>query len=202
MFDNIRQDYRRYRRAAGGPDDRMAAVRACLTYGFIAVALYRYGRWTRRIRPWALSLPFKVLYHVLKVPVELALGIDISANADIGPGLYIGHYGGVFLHCDAGRNLSVAQGVTLGYKGAGKSDRWPQVGHDVYIGAGGKVIGNVRIGDGVVIGANTVVTRDVPPYMRVVGAAVRMSPVENRSRNDLPPEHQAPANPHRDLPTH
>lgn len=191
MFDIIRQDFARYRQDEG--EGRGAAVRAAFAYGFIAVVLYRYGRWTRRIGPRPLRLPFALLYHVLRVPTELLLGIDISANADIGPGLYIGHFGGVFLHCDAGRNLSVGQGVTCGFKGAGKSGRWPRLGNDVYIGAGGKVIGEIHVGDGVVIGANTVVTRDVPPYMRVVGAAVRMSPLGRVPRKDLPVSGQSSA---------
>ena len=68
--------------------------------------------------------------------------------------------------------------VTIGYKGAGKSDHWPELGNDIYVGAGAKLIGDIRIGDGCIVGANTVVTKDVPPRTRVVGAAVRMSPLE------------------------
>ena len=177
MFENLKKDLRRYHHAEGAGGRGGARARACVSYGFLAVALYRYGRWTRTIRPRWLALPFKIAYVMLKIPLELVLGIDISVNADIGPGLYIGHFGGIFLHCDAGSDLSVTQDVTIGYKGGGKSDRWPSVGSGVYIGAGAKVIGSIRVGDGVVIGANTVVTKDVPPYMRVVGAAVRMAPL-------------------------
>lgn len=178
MFDNLRQDFHRYYT----PWESHGRLRACLhaffTYGFIAVMVYRYGRWTRTVRPRLLSLPFKLLYLLLKIPTELLLGIDVSANADIGPGLYIGHFGGIFLHCNAGRNLSVGQGVTIGYKGAGKSDVWPTLGDDIYIGAGAKLIGRIRVGDGVIVGANTVVTKDVPARMRVVGAAVRVTPLD------------------------
>lgn len=177
MFPVLREDYERYHRNWRAAGSRWAPLRACFSYGLIATCVYRYGRWTQRIRPRLLSLPFKVLYVLLKIPVELSLGIDISVNSTIGPGLFIGHFGGIFLHCHAGRNLSVGQGVTLGYKGAGKSNGWPQLGDGIYIGAGAKVIGHVRVGDNVVIGANTVVTRDVPAGMRVVGAAVRMSPI-------------------------
>lgn len=177
LFESLKTDLRRYHHAERGGRQRGSWIRACFTYGFIAVALYRYGRWARTIQPRWLAIPFKVVYVLLKFPVELLLGIDISLNADIGPGLYIGHFGGIFLHCNAGSNLSVTQDVTIGYKGGGKSDYWPSLGNEVYIGAGAKVIGNICIGDGVVIGANTVVTKDVPPYMRVVGAAVRMAPL-------------------------
>jgi serine O-acetyltransferase len=177
VFDNLREDFKRYHHIALQSGPRLARVRAALAYGFLAVALYRYGRWTRTISPWLLSLPFKIVYLLLKVPLELTLGIDITTNSNIGPGLYIGHFGGVFVHCDAGRNLSLGQDVTLGYKGAGRSNGWPQVGNDVYLGTGSKVIGRVTLGDGVIVGANTVVTKDVPAYTRVVGAAVRMTPL-------------------------
>ncbi len=178
MFETLREDYLRYRKAAAAVSNSLIWLRTILSYGFIAVAVYRYGRWARTIQPKFLSIPFKVLYIILKVPVELTLGIDISVNGNIGPGFYIGHFGCIFIHCDAGRNFTVGQGVTLGFKGAGRSDYWPTVGNDVYIGTGAKVIGNVKVGDGVIIGANTVVTKDVPPRTRVVGAAVRMTPLD------------------------
>jgi len=178
VFDNLRIDFQRYHHIALQSGPRLARTRAVLTYGFIAVALYRYGRWTRTIRPWILSLPFKIFYLALKIPLELTFGIDISTNADIGPGLYIGHFGGIFMHCDAGRNLSIGQDVTLGFKGAGRSNGWPTLGNDVYIGTGAKIIGKVTLGDGVIVGANTVVTKDVPARTRVVGAAVRMTPLD------------------------
>lgn len=189
LFELLSQDLRRYYRAESAEGRRAAAFHACLTYGFIATCLYRYGRWAKSIRPRWLSLPFKLVYRVLKVPMELVFGIDISVNSNIGPGLYIGHFGGIFLVCDAGANLSVSQGVTIGYKGAGKSDRWPRIGDNVYIGAGAKVIGDISIGDGVVIGANTAVTKDVPAHMRVVGAAVRMTSLADagEKRRRTPP---------------
>lgn len=177
LLEVLREDFRRYHAACQAKGARFVALRAVVAYGFLASCLYRYGRWTTTLRPRWLRLPFKVIYVVFKIPLELLFGIDISINANIGPGLYIGHFGGVFLHCDAGRNLSVGQGVTLGFKGAGKSDRWPTLGNDIYIGTGAKVIGGITIGDGVIIGANTVVTKDVPAHMRVVGAAVRMDPI-------------------------
>lgn len=185
MFENLRVDFARYRQAWAIAQPRTAPLRAFFTYGFLAVCLYRYGRWCLRLRPRWLSLPFKLLYVVLKVPVELAFGIDISLNSEIGPGLYIAHFGGIFLHGNAGRNLSVTQGVTIGYKGAGKSDTWPQIGNDVYVGAGAKLIGGIQVGDGVVVGANTVVTKDVPAYSRVVGAAVRVTPLAQGAHADV-----------------
>ena len=178
MFALIRQDFEPYHRSNAGYGRFRAVVHALFAYGFLATLLYRFGRWTQRLRPRPLGFVLRIVYRILKIPTELLLGIDISINSDIGAGLFIGHFGGIFLHCNAGQRLSVGQGVTIGYKGAGKSDHWPRVGDDVYIGAGAKVIGDIAIGNGVVIGANTVVTKDVAAGMRVVGAAMRVTPLD------------------------
>ena len=174
MFDHIRADFRRYHDARRGA--RLAFVAAAFEYGFLATLVYRYGRWTRTIRPRLLSYPFKLAYVVLRFFVHVLFGIDISTNAAIGPGLYIGHFGGIFLHGDMGRNCNVGQGVTIGFKGAGKSGERPRVGDDVYIGAGAFVIGAIRVGDRVVIGANTTVVKDVPDGHVIVSAETRAWP--------------------------
>lgn len=174
MFDHIRADFRRYHDARRA--SRFAFIAAMLEYGFLATLVYRYGRWTRTLRPRVLSYPFKLVYVVLRFFVHVLFGIDISTNADIGPGLYVGHFGGIFLHGDMGRNCNVGQGVTIGYKGAGKSTDRPRIGDDVYVGAGAFVIGAIHIGDRVVIGANTTVVTNVPDDHVIVSAPTRMWP--------------------------
>ncbi|MDA8107278.1 MAG: thymidylate kinase-like protein [Betaproteobacteria bacterium] len=81
------------------------------------------------------------------------------------------HPFGIIIHSHTviGRRVTVMQQVTLGGKDLGENVA-PVVEDDVYIGAGAKVLGRVRIGRGAMIGANAVVTRDVPPYCTVVGA--------------------------------
>lgn len=180
MFDAIGSDLARYRATFAGAPAPVAVVRAFLCYGFLATLVYRYGRWCRSVKPRIVSLPFKLVYSLLSTLCELVFGIDISTNADIGPGLYIGHFGGIFLHGDIGRNCSVGQGVTIGYKGAGKSTRPPRVGDNVYIGTSAVIVGDVRVGNDAVIGANTTVVKDVPDGYTVVSAAVRMLPPGNR----------------------
>src|SRR5690606_24091261 len=86
------------------------------------------------------------------------------------------HFGGIVVHGDFGANCSIGQGVTVGSKGAGRSDGYPVIGDNVYLGAGSMVIGSIRIGHGVVVGANTVVVQDVPDGCRVVSAPVRVLP--------------------------
>jgi serine O-acetyltransferase len=103
-------------------------------------------------------------------------GIDVSTNSRIGPGFYIGHFGGIIIHGNLGEGCTVLHGVTVGARGAGRSDGYPEIGDRVFLGAGSMVIGRVRIGDDVVVGANTVVVEDVPAGARVVSARPRILP--------------------------
>lgn len=174
---SLRADFARYLKIASADHSSARAyVSAATEFGFIAICVYRYGRWTRRLRPWPLALPFKVIYHVLDVLTRLLLGIELSTNSDIGPGFYIGHAGGIVVHGKLGAACSIGQGVTIGSRGAGRSDGYPELGDRVYLGAGAMVIGRVRVGDDVVVGANTVVVEDVPARCRVVSARARVLP--------------------------
>ena len=98
-------------------------------------------------------------------------GINIPFEAAIGSGFYIGHFGGivVYPYCRIGKNCNLSHGVTLGKTNRGKKAGYPTIGENVYIGPGAKIIGNIKVGDNVAIGANCVVTNDVPDNAVVVG---------------------------------
>ncbi len=94
-------------------------------------------------------------------------GADIPLNCQIGGGLLIPHPNGIVIHPDAaiGVNCLIFQQVTLGIRsGPGV----PVIGGHVDIGAGAKILGPVRIGDHTRIGANAVVTKDVPSHTTAV----------------------------------
>lgn len=103
-------------------------------------------------------------------------GISIPFNTEIGPGFFIGHFGGVAINeaVRIGRNCNISQGVTLGQSNRGARKGCPTIGDSVYIGPGAKVIGAVHIGDHAAIGANAVVTRDVPAHAVVAGIPARV----------------------------
>jgi serine O-acetyltransferase len=174
VFENVLADLRRY--TGGTLIDPIAVANGVMSYGFLATVVYRYARWTRTIKPKILSYPFKLIYRVLQLFVDMFFGIFISPNHDIGPGLYIGHFGAIFIVGDLGANCSVGQGVTIGFKGAGKSTRSPRIGHNVYIGTGAFVVGDITVGDNVIIGANTTVVKNVPADHTIVSAAPRLFP--------------------------
>lgn len=103
--------------------------------------------------------------------LQYRFGITIPFDTEIGEGLYIGHFGGIVVspHATIGRNCNLSPGVAIGVANRGRRPGAPRIGHGVYVGPGAKVIGAVTVGDGAAVGANAVVTRDVPPGTVVVG---------------------------------
>lgn len=112
--------------------------------------------------------PFALLFYN---HYRYRYGIAISFESDIGPGFYIGHFGGIVVYplSQIGKNCNLSHGVTLGITQRGKNKGYPRIGDNVYIGPGAKIIGSVKIGNHVAIGANCVVTQDVPDNAVVVG---------------------------------
>jgi serine O-acetyltransferase len=98
-------------------------------------------------------------------------GIEIHPGARIGKRLVIDHGLGVVIGETAiiGDDVLIYHGVTLGGKENSPVDRHPVVGNRVVLGAGAKLIGRIMIGDDVYVGANTVVTKDVPAGSTIVG---------------------------------
>ena len=110
-------------------------------------------------------------YHLWWKSVEVSTGISISPDCRIGPGLLIGHFGGIFLHTDVviGRRCNLSQGVTLGLACVDGVWGVPTLGDRVYIAPGAKVIGPIHLATGTVVGANAVVTRSTRENATVVG---------------------------------
>lgn len=102
-------------------------------------------------------------------------GIDIHPGATIGKGLIIDHGMGTVIGETAviGDDVIIYQGVTLGGTELKHAKRHPTLENHVVVGAGAKVLGNITIGEGSRIGANSVVIEDVPPNSTVVGIPAR-----------------------------
>jgi serine O-acetyltransferase len=124
---------------------------------------------------------------------SIRYGIDISRDARIGSGFYIGHFGGIFVPGGAviGNNCNLSHDVTFAEVNLGERAGCPVIGNNVYIAPGAKIIGNVEIGDGAAVGANAVVVYDVAPHTTVGGIPAR--PVSDSgsegyvNRTDYPP---------------
>lgn len=107
------------------------------------------------------------LYYLFKfilIQTGFRYGIEIAESAQIGPGLYIGHFGGIVVNGQAviGKNCNLSHGVTIGQQNRGERAGCPTLGDNVFIAPGAKIIGNVHIGNRVAIGANSVVVQNVP----------------------------------------
>mgnify|MGYP001429546957 CR=1 FL=1 len=128
-----------------------------------------------------LGIPF--LPRLISQVARFITGIEIHPGATIGKGFFIDHGMGVVIGetTVTKENVTLFQGVTLGGTGKEKGKRHPTLEKNVVVGAGAKVLGNITIGEGVRIGANAVVIRDVPANAVVVGVPGRIVRHEGRA---------------------
>ncbi|MDD2852260.1 MAG: serine acetyltransferase [Desulfuromonadaceae bacterium] len=154
-----------------------------LTQGIWALIIYRAGFWCVR-NSKRLGVLVRLLLPCLTVCqkiVEIATGIDIPFTARIGRGLYIGHFGQIILSTRTvmGEFCNLSQGVTIGEAGRGAERHVPRIGDRVYIAPGVKLFGKLTIGNDVAIGANAVVTRDLPDNAVAVGIPAKVINLES-----------------------
>ena len=167
----VRADLYRY---AGRADWRAFCDRYRVGEGF------RFTFWLRTCR-YARSHPVLrfLLYPLAKFMWKhdmYKFGLASPYLVDIGPGFFIGHYGGIVVSPAAaiGRDVNLSHGVTLGKANRGRHQGYPTIGDRVYLGPGAKIVGAVRVGADAAVGANCVVTEDVPDHAVVVGIPGRV----------------------------
>lgn len=138
--------------------------------GFKVTTLFRLCRYLKA-RKRSLLLPVYVLVLALYKRSSIRYGIDLKYTTQIGKGFYIGHFGTIVISEKVviGDNVNISQGVTIGRSNRGKNKGFPTIGNHVYIAPGAKIIGKINIGSNVTIGANCVVTRDIPDNSVVAG---------------------------------
>lgn len=173
LFRTLYKDYRRYR--AAGARNVLSVV--ALTQGFWAIAAFRLSHWMiGHIRLRGARALAKMLCLLLQKFIEIVTGISIPAQCNIGPGLYVGHFGGIFIDARSllGENCNLAQGVTIGEGGRGELHGVPIVGDRVHIGANAVILGKITIGDDAVIGPGAVVMSSVPVRGVAIGNPARV----------------------------
>lgn len=161
-------------------DGLRVLVRGLLSQGFLAILGYRIFRWFDEHH-----IPTQPFRFFVERFIEIVTGISIPAQARIGKGLRIHHFGGIFVHSDVvmGEYCTIYHGVTLGDLGG-----WggvPTVGDQVIIGAGAKLIGPIHVGDDCHIGANAVVCTSVPPHCVAVGVPAVIKEKHARQRSEV-----------------
>lgn len=137
--------------------------------GLQALIAYRLAH---RLYKW--KIPF--IPRFISYITRIITGIEIHPGAKIGRRLFIDHGEGVVIGetSEIGDDVLIYQQVTLGGTGKEAGKRHPSVGDHVILGAGAKILGNIKIGDNVRIGAGSVVVEDVPENSTVVGVPGRV----------------------------
>jgi serine O-acetyltransferase len=166
MFRYLIEDVRTILRR----DPAAGSAAEVLTYaGFWAVFNHRIAHWFYRHK-------MRLLARCISQWSRFQTGIEIHPGATIGRRFFIDHGAGVVIGETAivGDDVLMYHQVTLGGTSLEKTKRHPTIGNNVLLGMGAKVLGNITVGDGARIGANAVVTRDVPPDTTVVGVPGRI----------------------------
>ena len=144
--------------------------------GFWAVAANRLGNWRMGIGFRPLRFPFSLLYGFVYRVVHWTTRIELPYIVRVGRRVRIWHHGGCVLGARSiGDDVQIRHNVTLGLANHGDPIHMLPILEDrVIVGAGAAVLGPIRIGHDSVIGANSVVTQDVPPYSLVAGIPGRV----------------------------
>lgn len=153
--------------------DRDPATRSTLQpflffKGFLALQTHRTSHWL-----WGQGR--ETLAFFLQSRTSELYAVDIHPAAPVGSGVFIDHATGIVIGETArvGDDVSMLHGVTLGGTGKVHADRHPKIGNGVLLGAGAKVLGNIRIGDEARVGSGSVVLSDVPPRCSVAGVPAK-----------------------------
>ena len=137
--------------------------------GYQAVQAYRLGHWL-----WTQGR--HDMGYFVQMRTSEVFGVDIHPAARLGNGLMIDHAHSIVIGETAvvGRDVSMLHSVTLGGTGKELGDRHPKIGDGVLIGAGAKVLGNIRVGARSRIAAGSVVLSDTPPCVTVAGVPAKI----------------------------
>jgi len=168
FWRDIKQDYKAV--FERDPAAR-SSIEVIIAYpGFHAIFIHRINHIL-----WNAGVP--VIPRLLSHIARFLTGIEIHPAAKIGVGFFIDHGMGVVIGetAEVGENCLLYQGVTLGGTGKEKGKRHPTLGSNVTVGAGAKILGAIRVGNNVVIGANSVILKPVPDNAICVGVPGRIT---------------------------
>ena len=146
-----------------------------LSQGFWALFWHRFGNWRMGIRPRLLRAPLSMLYKLMYKCCQWFGGIMLPYSTPVGRRVKLEHFGGMILVAnEIGDDVVIRQNTTFGIARLDDLTGRPVIKNNVDIGAGAVVIGRIKIGEGAMIGANAVVTKDVPAGSTVGGVPARV----------------------------
>jgi len=166
-------DLEKYKKYSGG---KSTIILFITTQGLWALLIYRISNKIYRSKLPKYLKKILLLFAVLNQKlIEILTGISLPYTAKIGKRFYIGHPGQIILNGNTtiGVNCNISQGVTIGVSGRGDKRGVPVIGNNVYMGANAVIAGKIKVGDGVVIGANTLVINDISDNVTVLGVPAK-----------------------------
>jgi serine O-acetyltransferase len=139
-----------------------------------ALATFRFGQYLREEASAPVRVLCKVPYALAHRAMELGLGIHLFPETQVGPGLYIGHYGGIWVspHAVLGAHCNLNHEATIGC--AGEGEEAPRLGDRVWVGPNATITGPVKVGSGAVVAANSLVVASVPDNAVAIGVPARV----------------------------
>ena len=128
---------------------------------------------------------FHKIYKKLFEILAKKNGIEFSVDTKIGYGFYVGHPYGITINPKVviGNNVNIHKGVTIGQENRGKRKGTPHIGDKVWIGVNSTIVGNIVIGDDVLIAPNTYINCDVPDHSVVLGNPCIIKHVDNATKD-------------------
>jgi serine O-acetyltransferase len=166
MFDEFRSDFRRHEQGLLNP-------------ALWAVWNYRYGRWALGIRFFPFRWLASKIYGLNMFLLLITSGIRLHREVTIGKDFHLIHAGNIHVHPNTviGDRCGILHNVTIGNNMTGGA---PVIGNDVFIGTGAVILGEITIGDGARIAANSLVIRNVPAGATAIGV-----PAKSRKLNRM-----------------
>lgn len=126
------------------------------------------------------GLPINIMMRIL----SKKYGIEIFPKTKIGMGFYLGHAYNITINPNAilGNNINIHKGVTIGQENRGRRKGAPKIGNRVWIGVNSTIVGNISVGDNVLIAPNSYVNVDVPSDSIVIGNPCKI--IQNQKATD------------------
>ena len=165
VFKLIASDIRAKAEWVYGSSSGRNIVKALVTDGTFAMITYRWMQCCQNLR----LVPLAMILNKVNGMFGRCI---IGRNAQFGPGFVLIHSNGVVINSSVrgGRGIKLEHQVTIG----AEKDEFPVLGDNVFVGAGAKIVGGVRIGSNVKVGANAVVLDDIPDNSTAVGIPARV----------------------------